>query len=552
MKPDRLNQLLDAYFDQVLTPQEREELEYLLLSSPPARREFWRRARFQALLRRFGTENWGKWLTAHTAFARAESVGRLARWRRQLADALAAPWPELVLRWSPAALALIFAGLILFWRSTPVAAPSEAELAAGTNAFPDGVAELVQTVNVEWKDGSPHWEAGSVLAPGWIEFKRGLVELQFYRGARVVIQGPAKLQLVSDMEASCQLGRLRVEVPPSAHGFKIQTPRAQVVDLGTAFAMQVVADGQAEVHVLQGKIQMADASGTKTVRELTQGQSVQVGQTGEIRDIHSPLGSFPTSSEVERRASAEKRRHYEAWQKYSQQLTRDPGLLAYYNFETTDTHVLTLPNLAPDAPPESVGTIIGCEWTEGRWPGKRALDFKQFGDRIRFSLAAVPASLTCMAWVRVDGLGHPFNALLMSGDGQPGEIQWQLNAAGKMIFGERKLPGWGASHVATTYSDWRAVKPTQLGLWVHLALVYDRQAGTVIHYVNGRSYGISQMKLDQPIALGSMEIGNWTPRLDDPMEPIRNFNGRMDEFALFGRALSAREIQQCYKASRPD
>jgi hypothetical protein len=60
------------------------------------------------------------------------------------------------------------------------------------------------------------------------------------------------------------------------------------------------------------------------------------------------------------------------------------------------------------------------------------------------------------------------------------------------------------------------------------------------------------MKLDQPIALGSMEIGNWTPRLDDPMEPIRNFNGRMDEFALFGRALSAREIQQCYKASRPD
>lgn len=553
MKTDRLDQLLDAYFDQALNDKDREELEYLLLTSPQARLHFWRRARFHALLRRFGTENWGKWLAEHTAFARNQPPLRSTSWRGKWADVLSSDWLRPVLRWSPAALALVLVLLAIFWRPIirPVPPVSE-DLTQATNIFPHAVAELVHAVNVEWNDPAMPLKSGAVLEPGWVKFKRGLVELQFYRGARIVVEGPAEFQLISDMEATCRLGKLRVDVPPSAHGFKLQAPHAQVVDLGTAFGMEVSADGQTEVHVLEGKVEMASASGGKMAREFTQGQSVHVNNAGEIRDIRSNPGSFPTSAQVEQRALEEKRRKFAAWQRYSRKLAEDPSLLLYYNFEDTSDQSLTLPNLAKSSQAASAGTIIGGQWAEGRWPGKRALDFKQFGDRIRFSLSSNPTALTCMAWVRVDSVSHAFNALMMSGDGVEGEIQWQLNAAGKMLFGKRTLPGWGSSHMDTYYSEWRAVKPTDMGLWVQLAFVYDSEAGTVTHYANGRALGRTcKLTSSQPIKIGSMEIGNWTPRLGDPMEPGRNLNGRIDEFAVFGRALSADEISRAYKAGRP-
>lgn len=61
-------------------------------------------------------------------------------------------------------------------------------------------------------------------------------------------------------------------------------------------------------------------------------------------------------------------------------------LLVQYAFERGTPATRTLRNGAPGAAAESQGSIIGCSWTEGRWPGKPVLDFKQVGDRVRFAL----------------------------------------------------------------------------------------------------------------------------------------------------------------------
>jgi hypothetical protein len=50
---------------------------------------------------------------------------------------------------------------------------------------------------------------------------------------------------------------------------------------------------------------------------------------------------------------------------------------------------------------------------------------------------------------------------------------------------------------------------------------------------------------------GALEIGNWTPSGGDPIEPIRAFNGRMDEFLVFSRALHAEEIARLWATGRP-
>jgi hypothetical protein len=95
------------------------------------------------------------------------------------------------------------------------------------------------------------------------------------------------------------------------------------------------------------------------------------------------------------------------------------------------------------------------------------------------------------------------------------------------------------------------LKPERLGQWIHLAVVYDRDAGQVTQYVDGRSVMQEPMLVNIPLRIGNAEIGNWNVALDRPRQPIRYFGGCMDEFMLFDAALSPREVEQFYRQGRP-
>ena len=60
MSDERTQLLLQRYFDQVLTGEERSELSTMLLASPRARDEFWELARWNALIRQWGEAEWGR------------------------------------------------------------------------------------------------------------------------------------------------------------------------------------------------------------------------------------------------------------------------------------------------------------------------------------------------------------------------------------------------------------------------------------------------------------------------------------------------------------
>lgn len=553
MNDARLEWLLDAYFDEQLGKAEREELEYLLLSSPQARQLFWKRARFHSLLRRYGTEYWGKWLAEKYSSDEAgigshqqedTSAPKFGK-RWTLPD-----WFSPGLRWvisgAIAAFALLASLIWLRPTSETLVSPS----ATKEPVFHPAVAELVRAVGVEWASETNRYSSGAVLTAGSLKLTRGLIELEFYQGARVVIEGPAEFELVSDMEARCLSGKIRVEVPPPAHGFKVLSPNLQVIDVGTSFGLEVRSDGQADIHVFQGEVKMASPSTPEAQQPLTEGQSAQVSQSGEIRSVQLASTDFVSLEEIEQQYSAEMQQRYRAWQAHASRLKEDPSLLVYYDFEGQRATPRTLANHAINAPTESHGTIIGCQWTEGRWPGKDALDFKQFGDRVRFTMPGRFASLTCLAWVRVDGLSHSLNALLMSGKARAGEPQWQLRQTGSMLFGKRILDGWGSDHIEG-YESIPVLTPEQMGLWMHLGVAYDLTSRTVRYYLNGQEVSHEAIKSTLLVSLDAMEIGNWTPQIGQPIEPTRNFNGRLDEFAVFGRSLSAEEIRALYEIGRP-
>ena len=64
------------------------------------------------------------------------------------------------------------------------------------------------------------------------------------------------------------------------------------------------------------------------------------------------------------------------------------------------------------------------------------------------------------------------------------------------------------------------------------------------HFVNGSEVATGQMKRRVPVQLGLANLGNFDA--SSPASPnnglVRSFNGRIDEFALLTRALTAEEI----------
>ena len=77
---------------------------------------------------------------------------------------------------------------------------------------------LTRTVDAKWDQSTEPPRVGASLKPGGLRLESGLAQVVFYSGARVVIEGPAELQLVSPVEAVCPNGRLLPRCLPQRAG----------------------------------------------------------------------------------------------------------------------------------------------------------------------------------------------------------------------------------------------------------------------------------------------------------------------------------------------
>jgi hypothetical protein len=416
------------------------------------------------------------------------------------------------------------------------------------------VAVLVWAHKAEWEETDLPTRAGAPLPPGHLRLKAGLAQIEFYSGASVILEGPAHLQILSANAAFCERGKLRATVPPQAQGFTVRTPKLDLVDRGTEFGLQVGAGNKTEVHVFQGKVELHDAdTNTRTRRErthkeLTTGQGVRLDGPGPLHSIKPDPDAFRTVEYLEARLAEETAQRQRAWLASSAAVRRDPSLLVYYTFQAEQERSRTLLDQANNRKksPHN-GAIVGCRWATGRWPGRKALEFKQVSDRVRFHVPGEFDSLTLMAWVRVDALPNGNNSLMMADGWEPGGCHWQIGDNGMLILGVQQRPKGKGGH----YHAPGVFTPRRFGQWVHLAVVYDRDAAQVTHYVDGRPVTREPLLFDLPLRIGDGELGNWNIAAHRNRSPIRYFSGCMDEFLLFGRALREDEIERLYTQGQP-
>jgi hypothetical protein len=440
------------------------------------------------------------------------------------------------------ALAACVALLATGWWALRFSHPGERQ-----GATSKAVAMLNRVVDAQWNQRDEAPRLGAPLEPGWLRLKSGLAQIVFYSGARVVMEGPAEFQLISGSEVSCRSGRLTAEVPPQARGFRVSTPQMNVTDLGTVFGLDVKAR-RTELHVFKGSVEFQTTAGAAK-QDLKEGVGAVTENSHPARLITADPKAFASLFDLQFKSSAADVLRHEQWRAASSRLDEDPSLLVHFDFEQADTSEWRLRNASArkDAAPD--GTIVGCQWTEGRWPDKHALEIRSVNDRVRLSVSGEYESLTFAAWVRVQGLDRQINSIFMSDGFEAGTVHWSIRHDGVLaLTAIGSEPG--GFQICTSPP---ALTLNQFGLWVHLAVVIDGGAKHVVHYLNGVPASAHALNIKPPFRVGVGELGNWNAKgfpKDDPFM-IRNFGGAIDEFCLFSRALNAEEIRALYSSGKP-
>jgi|GEM_PF-511601 len=402
-------------------------------------------------------------------------------------------------------------------------------------SHPVAHAVLVRNVGSDLTHSDLPVSIGETIGQRVCQLTHGMIELKYARGVQLVIEGPARFCCQSPETLVLYEGRLSADVPPPAIGFRVETPKMEVIDRGTKFGVDVGPEGTSEVHVFQGEV-IAKGNMELQPTRLNGGESRRISQEGEIASVYFRNSPFVERQELEAMERGWDFGQKERWQAAVRMLKSDKDLVTYYQF----------------GDPALQKSIHSARRVQGRFPGVVALDFVEEQDYVFLNIDGTFPELTMMSWVRLDQ--HPYgeHALFHSDHWhRDGQVHWLVAQNCQVRFSLHRGGRDPVREVGELY-HWPESTRTivnDIGRWVHLAVTYHADRQAVRFYINGE---FDSETIDPDIrqaVLGSAQIGNW--RNDNPAFPNRRLCGRMDEFVILRRMLTDREISEYYKSSTP-
>lgn len=278
MKRDaRTDALLARAADGTLSPEEATELAARCRADPQLTRELRHSVQIERLLALHGSERSEPGSFVREVMARLDSAeGQVPGFSARVLSGLPArrrtvPFPRPV-RFIAIAAMLACACSVWFFRSV--------------RSVP--VAEIAAAESAQWAE-----PPGALTAGTRVQLVSGFAKLRFGRGAELILEGPAEIELTNDTAAVLHRGTAVVDVPPRATGFALTGPDARIVDVGTRFAMRSGGDRPTEVHVLDGLV-LASTAGQPVQRELRTDQAIAVID-GAARPMPAEPARFMTA-----------------------------------------------------------------------------------------------------------------------------------------------------------------------------------------------------------------------------------------------------------------
>ncbi len=439
------------------------------------------------------------------------------------------------------------------------------------------VAHITGMVDCKWAGTK---RVAREVTPGTnYKLASGLVEITYNTGAKVILQGPVTYTVDSHNGGYLSAGRLTARVEkkaekvasgqwpvasesrnpslPTTHFplFTVKTPTAIVTDLGTEFGIEVDGQGNTTSHVYRGsvKLELASSDGVQGVppRILHANESARVkknddGKTSAIISITVDPASFVRANQLPQIHEERQMKPFQQWKAYSEELRKDPSLLAYYDFQKIKESPIVLRNVAANDDRSLDGVIKNAAWTKGRMAGKHALQFDEPDAHVQIKLPQTVDDLTLAAWVYVQSFDNRINSLLI-GEGwfQPGQVAWQLWSDGRVQFDALRGELFSVPIFDRAQCRYR---------WAHLATAYDHAGPCVRFYFDGQMVNEVTTQEHAPICIGPAWIGHWNNKglmAAGNGDDRRHFHGRIDELMIFGRPLSSDEIHRIFEAGKP-
>lgn len=558
MTPQQLQQSIDALLDGQISEADFLKLEAELTVNAQARRLYLQRIELDQLLAdNYQSDSIDDEGDQTEVVSDNSSRVVHQRWRSR----------TLLLTVLAAAACLLFAAG-LAWQ---IFGNGTSNLAAGPGTAADqeqsaiGFAVLSGQDQAVWKDQS--FKQGQLVPSGIQHLEAGLIQLELFSGVQLVIQGNASFAIESPMQVRLLHGKARALVPDAAHGFQLLTSKGQVVDLGTEFAVEVDKSGT-QVEVLEGEVELHPNVGD--MQNLTTGQRRLVDQAGQVADQPGEPISVIGPKEMQDRLAEQQDLRLKRWQNSVNELVQDKRLLGHYSLDGQLGYSRMLPNRVRQQQPTndkatgeslaSQGAIVAAQRDADRWGRDQlSLDFSPVGSRVRVVVPGEHKALTLMCWVKINSLDRMYNSLFLTDGHEVGEPHWQILEDGRLFFSIKPADQQKMSRDQRQQQIYHSPPfwDTSLsGKWIMLCTVYDPDGQQVTHYLNGEvlsQHPIPDHLIIKQIKIGAASICNWSEPMyrTDPTFVVRNLNGSVDEFAIFGAPLSNQEVKQLYQTGNP-
>jgi hypothetical protein len=401
---------------------------------------------------------------------------------------------------------------------------------------------ITQIDGVSIGEGPAALRPGMRLKPGVLAIGEGKLQLEFLKGAQVVLVGPAELHILSSEAATLTAGRAAARIPESARGFVLNSPDAAIVDLGTEFAVSVDEQGQSEVHVVEGEVEVSllgdDGNTLLSERLYTAGTLRVRSDLAELKPVERPSVEFPT---VEPRVAPP----LVVSPEYVRDVL-DAQPLIYWRFESLTDDGVVLNEAGEEWPARLHGDPRDpplMEVTDGvlRCSG---------GNSVRYAGpdVGIPGlnadSFSVEFWVNPDHLHYAtLVGVIPEGDAWESyhlnviELAYnttQVHDPGSFRFLHRHPPNVrGGVNLFTP----AGCTP---GQWHHLVTVKTPQELNI--YLNGQLVRHLETKAGSDNIAYRLLLGTLKPTLTE-----RQLVGSLDEFALYLRPLSAEEVSRHYQ-----
>lgn len=425
-----------------------------------------------------------------------------------------------------------------------------------------------RTVDIVWSEDGANLAVGAAVGKRRIVFSSGLLQLDFLAGARLIVEGPADLELHSPTSTQVSRGSVRCDVSELGHGFELFAGGYSVVDLGTSFGLEVPVGRDPEVHVFDGAVSISTGRDDSRV-EIAHSSAVRLS-AGGIEQASFTSGKFPSPDDLDARADEHMTRSLARWRTAQERLRRDPDLIANYTFSEEGDSDRSARNHAGHGGCTD-GFIVGGKRTAGRWPDTKALSFRGGTERMLLVGPGELPAITLATWLKLESFPDNLAAIVISEDKRRWlatsaaavapvpdnakvvrQLRWEINSTGSCFLNIGTGPLTRA--VRWDICEARhALAPSALGRWSFFAATHDGTSRITRLFVDGRMVAEATTSAEGPLLVGCLDVGNFSAHPHETDSGVSyGLRGAVDEVFMIRRALTPAEIANLHAAGRSD